>query len=36
MKISEIDERKFIKCEYIIGHSNLKHCEKMDSKQQVD
>jgi hypothetical protein len=36
MKISEKDERKFIKCEYIIGHSNLKHGEKMDSKQQVD
>ena len=34
-KISELDEWKFIKCEYIIGHSNLKHGEKMDCKQQV-
>ena len=34
-EISELDEWKFIRCEYIIGHSSLKHGQKMGSKQQV-
>lgn len=33
--ISKLDEWKFIKCEYIVGHSNIKTGKRMDCRQQV-